>query len=111
MTCGECPSPGKNKTLYDKTVARRVTTASRRSKRTLASGMVLGLLALGGATSLTPAHAAADFSGFSTHAQATPLRVEIREPAIPIPSDPQAELNFSYTKVDGASGPIGTARA
>ncbi|MFL6022610.1 MAG: hypothetical protein ACJ72O_04660 [Marmoricola sp.] len=99
-----------SRTLYDKTVARRVSTASRRSKRTVAGSLVLGLVALGGAASLAPAHAA-DFSGFSTHAQATPLRVEVREPAIPIPSDPQAEFNFSYTKVDGASGPIGTARA
>ena len=100
-----------SKTLYDKTVARRVATTSRRTRRTLASGTVLGLLVLGGATSVTPAHADPDFAGFSTHAQATPLRVEIREPAIPIPQDPQAEMNFSYTKVDGASGPIGTARA
>ncbi|MFL6107826.1 MAG: hypothetical protein ACJ72L_12755 [Marmoricola sp.] len=82
----------------------------RPAKRTLAGGVVLGLLALVGANSLTAAHAA-DFSGFSTHAQATPLRIEVREPAIPIPSDPQAEFNFSYTKVDGTSGPIGTARS
>jgi hypothetical protein len=107
MTCGECKN---EKTLYDKTLARRAGTATRRVKRTVAGSMVLGLLALGGAASLAPAHAA-DFSGFSTHAIAVPLRIEVREPAIPIPSDPQAEFNFSYTKVDGASGPIGTARA
>src|SRR5690242_21737076 len=88
MSCDECK---KSRTLYDKTVSRRVATASRRTKRALSGGMVLGLLALGSASSLTPAHAAPDFSGFSTHAQATPLRVEIREPAIPIPADPQAE--------------------
>jgi hypothetical protein len=109
MTCGECSKTSK-KTLYDKTVARRVSTASRRAKRTAAGATVLGLLALGGAGSL-PTAQAADFSGFSTHAQATPLRIEVTEPAIPIPADPQAEFNFSYTKVDGASGPIGTARA
>ena len=111
MSCDECQrtGPTTGRTLYDKTVLRRAATTSRRARRTMASGLVLGLMALGGAASMAPAHAA-DFSGFSTHAQATPLRIEIREPAIPIPSDPQAEFNFSYTKVDGTSGPIGTAR-
>jgi hypothetical protein len=111
MSCDECQrtGPTTGPTLYDKTVLRRAATTSRRARRTMASGLVLGLMALGGAASMAPAHAA-DFSGFSTHAQATPLRIEIREPAIPIPSDPQAEFNFSYTKVDGTSGPIGTAR-
>ncbi|RNL80104.1 hypothetical protein [Nocardioides marmorisolisilvae] len=107
MSCNECQT---GKTLYDKTVVRRAAATSRRARRTMASGLVLSLLALGGAATLAPAHAA-DFSGFSTHAQATPLRIELREPAIPIPADPQAEFNFSYTKVDGTSGPIGTARA
>jgi len=108
MTCGECSK--SSKTLYDKTLARRAATTSRRAKRTVAGAISLGLFALGGAASLAPAQAA-DFSGFATSAQATPLRIEVREPAIPIPQDPQMELNFSYTKVDGASGPIGTARA
>ncbi|RNM16247.1 choice-of-anchor P family protein [Nocardioides pocheonensis] len=52
-----------------------------------------------------------DFSGFTTQATATPLRIEVYEPAIPIPSDPQAEMDFSYTRVDGTSGPTGSARA
>jgi hypothetical protein len=64
---------------------------------------------------LSPAHAVVraepDFSGFTTQATATPLRIEVYEPAIPIPADPQAELDFSYTRVDGTSGPTGTARA
>lgn len=106
MTCAEC----NDKTLYDKTVARRVATASRRTKRTIASGLTLSLLVLGGASTLSPAHAA-DFSGFTTHAVATPLRIEVHEPAIPVPADPQLELNFSYTRVDGSSGPSGSARA
>jgi hypothetical protein len=107
MTCVQC----NEKTLYDKTIARRMETASRRTKRTLASMAVIGLLATGSASSLGPANAAPDFSGFTTHAEAVPLRIEVHEPAIPVPSDPQFELNFSYTKVDGASGPIGTARS
>jgi hypothetical protein len=110
MTCGKCTHHTHETTLYDKTLARRVATASRRTKRTVASGLTLSLLALGGASTLSPAHAA-DFGGFQTHAVATPLRIEVHEPAIPIPSDPQFEMNFSYTRVDGSSGPNGSARA
>ncbi|WP_310963415.1 hypothetical protein [Nocardioides terrisoli] len=54
---------------------------------------------------------AADFGGFATTASGTPLRLELFEPAIPIPASPQAELNLSYTKVAASSGPTGTARA
>jgi hypothetical protein len=52
-----------------------------------------------------------DFSGFTTQATATPLKIEVYEPSIPIPSDPQVEMDFSYTRVDGQSGPSGSARA
>lgn len=107
--CAEC-TDAHGKTLYDKTLARRVSTASRRSKRTTASVLALGLFAVGSAASLAPAHAAQDFSGFTTQAVATPLRIEVYEPAIPIPASPQLELDFSYTKVTGSSGPNGTAR-
>lgn len=107
MSCVQC----NEKTLYDKTVARRVATAKRSTKRSAAALAALGLLAVTGAASVQPAGAAPDFAGFTTYAQATPLRVEIYEPAIPVPSSPQLELNFSYTKVSGASGPIGAARA
>lgn len=106
MTCVQC----NEKTLYDKTIARRVTTASRGSKRAAAGLAVMGLFLSGSAAALSPATAAPDFAGFTTHARATPLRIEIHEPAIPVPATPQLEFNFSYTKVDGASGPIGTAR-
>src|ERR1700712_3939504 len=107
MTCVQCSDSGSDKTLYDKTIARRVSTAGRRAERMAAGSIALGLVALGGASSVTAAHAATDFSGFSTSASATPLRLEVYEPTIPIPASPQLELNFSYTKVDGASGPIG----
>ena len=106
MTCAQC----NDKTLYDKTIARRLATASRRARRAAAGTVVLGLLASGTAASFAPAHAA-DFVGFTTHAVATPLRIEVHEQAIPIPSDPQLELNFSYTRVDAGSGPSGSARA
>ncbi len=51
------------------------------------------------------------YGGFSADASATPLRIEVHEPAIPIPADPQVELDFSYTHVAGTSGPSSTARA
>lgn len=111
MSCKQCENGQTHKTLYDKTVARRVATASRRTKRSAAALAVMGLFVGGSAVSLQPAIAEPDFAGFTTFAQAVPLRVELYEPAIPVPASPQIEFNFSYTKVNGASGPIGTARA
>jgi hypothetical protein len=78
-------------------------------KRTAVVLLAVGTLAAAPA-SMAPAHAA-DFGGFTTHATASALKVEVFEPAIPIPAEPQMEFNLSYTRVDGASGPIGTARA
>jgi len=113
MTCAQCSdsSSSTEKTLYDKTVARRIETASRRSKRIAAAVLVLGLVTTGTGAAMSVAQAAPDFAGFTTAAVATPLRIEILEPAIPVPADPQAELNFSYTRVNGTSGPTGSARA
>ncbi len=111
MTCAQCSYTGNDKTLYDKTVARRVETASRRSKRVASGILVLGLLTAGSGAAMTAAQAAPDFAGFTTAAVATPLRLEVQEKAIPIPSDPQFEMNFSYTRVNGTSGPTGSARA
>ncbi len=115
MTCAQCSSAGNEKTnektLYDKTLARRVETASRRSKRIGSGFLVLGLLVAGSGAAMTAAQAAPDFAGFTTRAVATPLRIEVLESAIPIPSDPQLEMNFSYTRVNGTSGPTGSARA
>lgn len=111
MTCAQCNEGKNHTTLYDKTLARRVETASRRTKRVTAAALVLGLLSLGSASSMTAATAAPDFAGFTTAAIATPLRIEVREKAIPIPADPQFEMDFSYTRVNGTSGPSGKARA
>lgn len=67
----------------------------------LASGLVTtGLLA----TSLAAIPAQADdaaptFGGYSTSITATPLRVEVYEPTIPIPASPQLELSLSRTRV------------
>lgn len=110
MTCTQCTHDRHNKTLYDKTLSRRVETTSRRSKRAGAVLLSLGLLSGGTVAGLSPAHAAS-YGGFNTVATATPLKLEIFEPAIPIPTVPQFELDFSYTRVQGDSGPTTTARA
>ena len=80
-----------------------------RSMSTAVVLLTVGTLATAPAF-LSAAHAS-DPGGFSSEATATPLKVEIYEPAIPIPADPQAEFDVSYTRVDGQSGPVGTARA
>lgn len=97
------------KTFYDKTVVGRVRAMRRRTKRVAASLLSLGLLAGGTTAGISPAQAV-PYGGFTTSAIASPLKLEIFEPAIPIPTDPQAEFDFSYTRVLGGSGPATTAR-
>ncbi|UDY22242.1 hypothetical protein [Nocardioides sp. Kera G14] len=88
----------------------RITTPIRRTAAALAcAGLVWPAAAL-------PAFAddtapAPSYGGFAASATSTPFRIEVYEPAIPIPASPQAELNFSYTHVEGASGPTSSARA
>jgi hypothetical protein len=111
MSCAQCQT---EKTLYDKTVARRIRTMKRRTTRTAATLVALGLVAGSGAAALVPAQAvvpAASYGGFNTVATASPLKLEVFEPAIPIPTEPQFELDFSYTRVLGDSGPSTSARA
>jgi hypothetical protein len=74
-------------------------------------GGVLVPLAPFGPASAAPHAPAEPYGGLSTTATTTPLRIEVHEPAIPVPADPQAELNFSYTHVEGSSGPNSRARA
>ena len=68
-----------------------------------------GALALAGAAlpvgAVAPAHAddKPSYSGFATESHATPLHVELYEPTIPIPADPQAELSFGYSVVEADS--------
>ncbi|MDR7085319.1 hypothetical protein J2X11_000158 [Aeromicrobium panaciterrae] len=99
-----------DKTLYDKTVVGRARSMSRRAKRTAASLLAFGLLAGGTASGAAPAQAVA-YGGFSTAATATPIKLEIFEPVIPIPTEPQGEFDLSYTRVLGGSGPATSARA
>jgi len=44
------------------------------------------------------------YGGFSTTAWATPVRIEIYEPSIPIPNEPQAEVKLAYTRAEADSG-------
>lgn len=44
------------------------------------------------------------FSGFSASAWAAPVRIEVYEPTIPIPADPQLEVELAYTLVESDSG-------
>lgn len=57
--------------------------------------------------SFTPAPADADptgaYSGYSSSAVATPIKVEVFEPTIPIPTVPQAEFDMGYVKVKADS--------
>ncbi len=72
--------------------------------------IVLACLAAGLAGTAAPvpaANAEPAFGGYSTQASATPVKIEVYEPTIPIPASPQAELEFAYTKVEAASGPTG----
>lgn len=101
------------------------TGTSRRSSRTrlgrsVAAAAVVGavLLPLGALPSeaTTPVAAAKPkpakpgFSGYSTTAVASPIKVEIYEPTIPIPATPQAELSFGYSSV-GADSSSARARS
>lgn len=104
-----------DKTLYDKTIARRIVGSSRRTRRIAAATGSLVVMATVGAASLAPVQAqvrtAADIGGFATMSTAAPLKIEVYEPVIPIPTEPQSEIDFSYTRVIGESGPTSTARA
>lgn len=63
-----------------------------------------------GALLVVPAKAGvADLGGFTLSAEAAPIAVQIFEPAIPIPAEPQLELNLSYSRAKFSSGPTGRA--
>ena len=47
--------------------------------------------------------AAAAFSGYSSSGVATPVKIEVFEPTIPIPTAPQGEISFGYTKIKADS--------
>ena len=74
---------------------------ARAVKALAALGIVGAMLPLGPA-----AHAAGRkpaYSGFATTAKATPVHIEVYEPTVPIPADPQAELSLGYSTVEADS--------
>ena len=75
--------------------------------------MVTGLVAVSfpAAAAQPAADGSSALGGFSASSIATPIRVEIHEPMIPIPADPQAEVDIAYTKSVATSGPAGKGRA
>ncbi len=44
--------------------------------------------------------------GYEGFAQAEPLRIEVIDPVIPLPSDPQVDVSVGYTKSTTATGPV-----
>ena len=83
---------------------RRIGT---RGRVVVAAGLASTALLPGAGT----ATAEPAFAGFATEATATPVRLAMFEPVIPIPSEPQAEMNIAYTTVQSATGPSATGRA
>ena len=78
-------------------------------RRIAAAALAAGLA--GAALPLAPAQAEQSFGGFVTQAAATPLKIEVYEPTIPIPAEPQAELSLAYTKTESLTGPSTDGRA
>ncbi|GAA4736295.1 hypothetical protein GCM10023263_93570 [Phytohabitans rumicis] len=67
-------------------------------------------ISVGAALLAVPAPAkAADLGGFTLTADAAPIAVQIFEPTLPIPAEPQLELNLSYSRAKLSSGPTGRA--
>ena len=72
----------------------------------LAAAAVLGAM-LPASPGLVSPSAAADkpaFSGYTADAWAAPVKIELYEPTIPIPADPQLEVELAYSKVESDSG-------
>jgi hypothetical protein len=61
---------------------------------------------LGAMLPMSPGSAASKpaFSGYTADAWAAPVKIEIYEPTIPIPADPQLEVELAYSTVEADSG-------
>lgn len=44
------------------------------------------------------------FSGYNTSAWAAPVQIELYEPTIPIPAEPQAEIELAYSRIEAETG-------
>lgn len=74
----------------------------RSTRILLAAGLVGSVVPLGASTA--QADEVAAFSGYSSSGWAAPIKIEFYEPMIPIPNEPQFELELGYTTVEGSSG-------
>lgn len=75
------------------------------------TGLFLALSGAAGVPATAMPVPAGGPGGFATSATATPIKLDIFEPAIPVPAEPQGELNVSYSHVEGTSGPAARSRA
>ena len=85
-----------------------------RRGRALAFAGALGISAFSALAFLPPkttAAAAEQFGGYDNFGFAAPVSVLVYEPFIPIPTEPQGELRYSYTEATLQSGPFGTSTA
>jgi len=55
--------------------------------------------------------AAVQFGGFDNFGFAAPVSMLVYEPFIPVPTEPQGELRYSYTEATLQSGPFGASTA
>lgn len=81
-------------------------------KRAALVGVATGLVALGLPVSQAAAsEKSTELGGYSLSAISTPIRVELYESLVPIPSTPQFEVNVAYTKALTSSGPASKGRS
>ncbi len=89
---------------------RPTTHLIKRFTLPLAAAAVAGAMlpwgAGGAAAAVSPAPIAEEpaFSGYAADSWGAPVQMEFYEPTIPIPNEPQAEIEYGYTKASADTG-------